>query len=729
MNNNSGLPPVAGPSPQEIDTLASLLSQGRYTKAATLARMMTVRFPLHGFGWKALGVALKQMGQNVDALAPMQKATALSQNDAAAYNNLGLILRDMGRLAEAETSLVQALQINPDDADAHYNLGTVLHGLLRLDKAAASYQRALQITPDCVEAHSNLGVVLQELGRLDESEASLRRALQIKPDLAEVHSNLGNTLKGLGRLDEAEASYRRALQINPNCAEMHRNLGAILKEMGRPDEAEVSYRHAIQLKPDYEFLCGSWLHMKQMICDWSELDNQFAQAAEKIEHGKKAIAPFALIAIPSSLALQRKAAEIWVQAKYPVSNALPEIARRVTHDKIRIGYFSADFHNHATAYLMAELFERHDKSRFELTAFSFGPDKDDDMRKRLVAAFDNFMDVRSQSDQEVAMLARSLEIDIAVDLKGFTQDSRPGIFSMRAAPLQVNYLGYPGTMGAEYIDYLIADPILIPESHQKDYAEKIAYLPYSYQVNDARRHISDKKFTRAELGLPETGFVFCCFNNNYKITPNIFDCWMRILKRVEGSVLWLLEDNAKAAVNLRKEAELRGVNAARLVFAKRMHLSEHLARHRLADLFLDTLPCNAHTTASDALWAGLPVLTCPGETFAGRVAASLLNAICLPELIAATPEAYEALAIELAGNHDKLSELKQRLANNRLTTPLFDTQLFTRHIEAAYTAMYERYRAGLAPECIHVPFNPNNPLERRSGFSPACRDKSRPTTP
>ena len=351
---------------------------------------------------------------------------------------------------------------------------------------------------------------------------------------------------------------------------------------------------------------------------------------------------------------------------------------------------------------MAELFERHDRSVCELIAFSFGPDTNDEMRKRLVAAFDKFINVRTHSDKDVALLSRSLGIDIAVDLKGYTRQSRPGIFSFRAAPLQVNYLGYPGTMGAEFIDYLIADATLIPEANQQHYSEKIAYLPNSYQVNDAKRPISDKAFTRKELGLPQTGFVFCCFNNNYKITPGTLDGWMRILKQVEGSVLWLLEDNPKAASNLIKEAAHRGVGAERLIFAPRMPLAEHLARHRLADLFIDTLPCNAHTTASDALWAGLPVLTCVGEAFASRVAASLLNGVQLPELITSTQSAYEARAIELATNPESLRHVKQELANHRLTTPLFDTQLFARHLEAAYTAMYERYQADLPPAHIFV---------------------------
>jgi predicted O-linked N-acetylglucosamine transferase (SPINDLY family) len=324
------------------------------------------------------------------------------------------------------------------------------------------------------------------------------------------------------------------------------------------------------------------------------------------------------------------------------------------------------------------------------------------------AAFDQFIDIRNQPDKCSALLSRNMEIDIAIDLGGFTTFSRTDIFAWRAAPIQVNYLSYPGTMAADFIDYIIADPIIIPEDNKHHYCEKIVFLPNSYwpnsyQVNDAKRSISNKTLTRTELGLPLTGFVFCCFNKNYKITPRVFDRWMRILKKVEDSVLWLFEGNEKAESNLKKEALARGVKAERLIFAERLPVDEHLARHCSADLFLDTLPYNAHTTACDALWAGLPVLTCLGETFAGRVAASLLNALHLSELITTTPEAYEALSIELATNADRLAEIKNKLAKNRLITPLFDTTLFAEHIEAAYVAMYERYHAGLAPSHIYVP--------------------------
>jgi predicted O-linked N-acetylglucosamine transferase (SPINDLY family) len=387
--------------------------------------------------------------------------------------------------------------------------------------------------------------------------------------------------------------------------------------------------------------------------------------------------------------LQLKASQTWSK-EFPQNDSLGPIKKTAPKPKIRLGYYSADFYNHATCILMAELFEKHDRSKFELFAFSFGPDIKDHMRTRVEAAFDQFIDVSTMSDKEIAEFSRMLGIDIAIDLKGSTKDHRFGIFSYRAAPVQVSYLGYPGTMGAEYIDYLIADKTLIPEESQKFYTEKIAYMPHSYQVNDRSRVISDSVFTKQEVGLPEEGFVFACFNSNYKITPDVFDVWVRILKSVEGSVLWLFEDNETAATNLRKEAQKRGLAPERLVFAPKMEISEHLARHKLADLFIDTLPCNAHTTASDALWAGLPVLTCMGESFASRVAASLLNAIEMPELITSSLTEYEELAVALGKDPQRIQALKQKLERNKLTTPLFDSSLFTSSFEDVLKQLFSK---------------------------------------
>jgi len=352
---------------------------------------------------------------------------------------------------------------------------------------------------------------------------------------------------------------------------------------------------------------------------------------------------------------------------------------------------------------MAELFEKHDRSKFEVTGFSFGPRSADGMRRRLESGFDGFHDVRDRTDRQIAELSRTLGIHIAVDLKGLTDDARPGVFAFRAAPVQVGYLGYPGTMGARYIDYLIADPVVIPPEKRAGYSEKIAYLPDSYQANGSGRKTSDRTFTRAELELPPAGFVFACFNNNYKITPEVFDIWMRLLSSVPGSVLWLFEGNRTASLNLRKEAEKRGVSPDRLIFAPRMDLGDHLARHRTADLFLDTFHYNAHTTASDALWAGLPVLTCLGETFAGRVAASLLNAVGLPDLVSRSAAQYETLALDFARHPERLAALKVRLAQNKLTCPLFDSARFAGNLEALYSRMWQRHCAGLPPEHIELP--------------------------
>lgn len=648
------------------------------------------------------GNALLHLGRAAEALESYERALKINPGSAETCFNRGNALRDLKRPEEALESFERALKIKPDYADACNNRGTALLDLRRPGEALASFERALKIKPELAAAHNNRGTALLDLKRPEEALASCELALRIAPGLADACNNRGNALLGLKRPEEALASYERALKIRPDYADACNNHGNVLLDLKRPEEALASYERALKLKPDCDFLYGAWLGTRLRLSDWTDFQSDISVLLNKVACGEKAAQPFDFLALSSSSPLQRKAAEIWAREKFPMRDALREHSRRSRHGKIRIGYFSADYHNHATMYLLAEVFEKHDRSKFEVIAFSFGPNKTDEMRERVTAAFDEFIEVRNRSDEDVARLSRELEVDIAVDLKGYTQDSRPGIFASRAAPLQVNYLGYPGTMGVEYIDYMIADSTLVPEAEQHHYSEKIAYLPDSYQANDTRRRISDRAFTREECGLPKAGFVFCCFNSNYKISPATFDGWIRILKQVEGSVLWLLEENARAAGNLAREAGLRGCNPERLIFAKRLPLSEHLARYRLADLFLDTLPCNAHTTASDALWAGLPVLTCMDQAFASRVAASLLNAIRLPELVASTQAGYEARAIELATNPEKLGQMAQRLAHNRDTTPLFDTPRFIRHLERAYTEMYERYQADLPPDHIHV---------------------------
>ena len=605
-------------------------------------------------------------------------------------------------LEMAELCLKQVLSLEPNNPDALRFLGVVAAQRAQYENAKAYFLATIKVAPEYAVAHSNLGNVYTKLRQFDQALAAYEEAARLDPHDIETWSNAGVTFFELKRFEEAIALYDKALAIDPNYAEALCNKGNALDELKRYEEAITCYEQALSINSNIDWAPGVWMHLKLKASSWENLEGNIQVLLAKVAASERVSNPFPLLAMSDDPMLHRQASAIYSQYQFPANPALGLIPKQPKREKIRIGYFSADFHNHATGYLLAELIELHDKNQFECIGISFGPSQGDAMRTRLEKSFDQFIDASAMSDIEIAQLSRNLKIDIAVDLKGFTQNSRAGIFAYRAAPIQVSYLGYPGTMSADYMDYLIADKTLIPQEFQQAYSEKIIYLPNSYQVNDRKRVISDKTFTRAELGLPEQGFVFCSFNNNYKILPATFDCWMRILKAVDGSVLWLYEDNAAAAHHLRQEAEKRGINSSRLVFAKNMPLAEHLARHRLADLFIDAFPCNAHTTASDALWAGLPVLTLMGNSFASRVAASLLNAIGLPELVTTTSQAYEALAIELAKNPEKLAALKQKLASNRLTTPLFDTPQFTKALERAYAQMYERYQADQLPEHLFV---------------------------
>lgn len=605
-------------------------------------------------------------------------------------------------LEMAEAYLKEALILEINNPHTLRLLGVVAAQRAEYEKAIEFFSASINAFPENAVAHSNLGNVYAKLRQFDQALSAFEQAALLDPQDAETWSNAGIVFFELKRFEEAIALYDKALAIDPNYAEALCNKGNALDELKRYEEAIACYEKALSINPNIDWAPGVWMHLKLKVSAWENLEANVEVLLAKITAGEKVSNPFPLLAMSDDPMLHRQASEIFAHYQYPSNSTLGPIAKHPKGEKIRIGYFSADFHNHATGYLLAELIELHDKNQFELIGISFGPNQDDEMRIRLQQSFDQLIDASTMSDIEIAQLSRDLKIDIAVDLKGFTQNCRTGIFAYRAAPIQLSYLGYPGTMSTNYIDYLIADRTLIPQEAQQAYSEKIAYLPNSYQANDRKRVISDKRFTKGDLGLPEQGFIFCSFNNNYKILPATFEIWMRILKAVDGSVLWLYEDNAAAADHLRQEAEKRGVHPSRLVFAKRMPLAEHLARHQLADLFIDAFPCNAHTTASDALWAGLPVLTLMGNSFASRVAASLLKAIELPELITSTPQAYEALAIEIAKNPAKLAALKQKLASNRLTTPLFDTPQFTKDLERSYVQIYERYQAGLPPEHIFV---------------------------
>jgi len=679
----------------------SAAQKGEYDQAIALLNKAIEIDADNFYAHNNLGNVLKELKYYNDALISYKKAIEIKFDYSEAYYNRGIVQNEIKKLDEAVESYRQAIKYMPTHGKAYSNLGNVLQKLNRFEEALICYDKAIELKESFGEAYSNRGTVLKELKRLEEALTSCDKAISINSKLPEAYSNRGIILQELNRLEESRENFDKAIKLRPGFAEAYANLGGVLTELNRIDLAFQSFEKAIELEPSYEYLEGKKLHTKMLMCDWQNYHTELNNLIVRINKEEKSTPVFPMLGLTDSLSVLCKSSEIWIRDKHKINHKLGPITKLRRKDKIKIGYYSADFREHPVSYLAAELFELHDKNKFELIGFYYGPQESSNMHKRIFSSFDNFIYVRNTLDSEVAQLSRKLEIDIAVDLTGITQYSRVGIFSYRAAPIQISYLGFLGTMGTEYYDYLIADKVIIPNESQQYYKEKILYLP-SYQINDSKRNISDKLFTREELNLTEKGFVFCCFNNNFKITPTVFDVWMRILKKVTESVLYLYAENKWVELNLKNEAEIRGVCKSRLKFANRINRNEYLARYRCADLFLDTLPYNAGTTASDALWAGLPVLTCMGDSFASRIAASLLTAIELPELITRTQAEYEAKAIELATKPEMLKNIKRKLDKNRANTALFNSQEFTKNIENAYKEIYERYHTNLRPEHIYI---------------------------
>lgn len=547
------------------------------------------------------------------------------------------------------------------------------------------------------------GLTRARLCNLDGAIVDCEKSVALRPDADELLNNFGTVLVKRREYSKAIEVFRRAGKANPANSLAFENEARALAVLKNFAAAKNCYEKAVALNPNSRWVPGELLSVLASACDWAAYESQWHSVLPLIRSGAPVCKPFTIIATPSDLGTRKLCSETYSRDKYIRPNELLQFKwNRASEEKITVAYLSSDFYNHATSYLIAEMFELHDRSRFNVVGVCYGASPADEMRLRVTKSFDQFIEAESISDSEIAALLKRIGVDIAVDLKGHTKDSRLGIFAERIAPIQMHYLGYPGTIGAGFIDYLIADETIIPDDHKDFYTEKIVYMPDSYQVNDRLKEISKSAGNRSDHGLPENGFVFCCFNNNWKITPDVFNVWMRLLSQVEGSVLWLLEDNEEASKNLMLEAAARGLSADKIVFAKRAPLADHLARHRHADLFLDTFHCNAHTTASDALWAGLPLITLLGETFASRVSASLLKALDLQELVVDTIGAYESLALELATNTEKLAEIRQKLSNKRLVAPLFDTPRFTGNLERAYEAIWQRHQAGLSPDHIHI---------------------------
>lgn len=674
--------------------------QGKPDKAIASCQRAVSLQPGFAEGHNSLGNAYLDQRRYDEAVGCYRKAIALKPDFAEAYNNLGAALGKLDKADEAVAAYQQALALNPRYAEAYNNLGNAYRARHEPEQAMAAYEKALSLKPGLAAAHFGVGNAYEDQGRHGEAIACYERAIALQSNYFEALCNLAAALDAQGRLDEAIVRFQQAVTIKSDDADIEHRLGNALFGRGRFKEAVVHYRKAVELKPEDGGCRLDLVHSLQQLCEWEGLDSNVELVRKSAFETPAADAvlasPFSFLMLPGATAEeQRRCAETWAQVMYRPRSAGRVEPRfdfgRPGGERIHVGYLSSDFHHHATAHLMAQVFELHDRERFQITAYSYGPDDGSAMRKRIEKAFDRFVELRGRPDEEAARMIHADQVDILVDLKGYTQGSRSGILAFRPAPVQVNYLGYPGTMGASFVDYLIADGFIIPPEHEKDYTETVIRLPDCYQPNDRMRALPEAP-SRKACGLPEDGLVFCSFNQTYKITPAMFDVWCRLLKAVPGSVMWLLASNPGAEANLKREAEARGVAADRIVMAPLVRPEEHLARMQCADLFLDTAPCNAHTTCSDALWMGLPVVTWAGETFASRVAGSLLTAMGAPELITYSLEDYYALAHDLASDRAKRDDIRSKLVANRDTAALFDSERLTRNLEQAYLEMWRRWQ-------------------------------------
>lgn len=716
-----------------LDNALRLRHAGRLAEAADIYSQILRADPKHFEALHALGILRYQSGQIDEAERLIGAAIAVEPRADAIYNRACVLLK-LGRIEDAIGCFGEAIAVRPDYVEALTNRGGALMQLRRYAEAKADFDAVLVRAPALPQAWNNAGSASIKLRRFDEALERLDKALALRPDYGEAWMNRGLAFllqgfleKALADIDKAialdprsaeawqhrgdaiayfdpvraVADYDRALLLRPDHAETIFRRGNALLAQRRFEDAALGFRRVLEKDPDYEYARGGLLFCLQSCCDWTARDDELTKLRTDLKADRVALAPFTSLSLLRDPADMQSVARRFVAQQYPPQEPVRRNAAS-KHERIRVAYLSANFNDHAVARLIAGVFEHHDKSRFETFGIGFGIAKGE-IHARIAGAFDNFLDVRTKNDRDVAQLIAEMDVDIAVDLMGFTEHCRLGILAFRPAPIQVNYLGFPGTMGADYIDYIIADPFVLKDDQRRDFTEQVVYLPDCYLPNDASRRMTERAPTRSQAGLPETGFVFCSFNQTYKFTPDLFDVWMRLLRTVDGSVLWLPLCAPAAMQNLKREAEARGVAAQRVLFAPfAATVEDHLARLQLADLFLDTLPYNSHTSTCDALFAGVPLVTCPGATFAGRVAASALLAHGVPELIAGSLADYEALALSIARNPQNVAALRAKIARHRDTHALFDTARFTRNLERAYTGMWQRHQRGEPPRGFSV---------------------------
>jgi protein O-GlcNAc transferase len=677
----------------ELQAAMAHQKAGRLADAAKVYKRLLREMPGNFGCIYSLAMIYAQQGSFDSAADMFRRAAQIRPDLLDAHYNLALALSMAGRSKEAALSYETLLKINPQHAAARNNYAATLLQDGHAAEALQQYDLLVAAEPGNADLHNNRGMALQNLKRLAEAVLAYEKAVELRPDFAEAYVNRGNALAALRRYEEALQSFRQATARRPDFAEAHTNAGNILLSRGSFTGAVAEYDSALSMRPGDSETKSMRLYAKMHLCDWTDGAKDSAELAACIRQDMP-VYPFVALAALGSASDQLRCARLFAKTRFAPSAPPLWRGAMYRHDRIRVAYLSGDFREHAVGYLLPGLLERHDRSRFEVTALSFGSDQDSPLRRRLKNAVEHFVDVDEKTDQHIAELVRDRETAILVDLMGYTQNARTAILARRPAPLAVSYLGFLGTMGADFIDYVMADAIALPFDQQEHYRERIIHLPDCFLVNDDRLAIAANTPTRREESLPDSGFVFCSFNNTYKLTPQLFAIWMRILRIVDGSVLWLAESHPDTHANLLGEARRAGIDDSRLVFARRVPLDQHLARQRLADLFLDTTPYNAGATAAAALWSGVPVLTVLGHTFAGRMAASMLHGVGLPELITGSLDDYEALALKIAAEPALCAALKQKLAHNRSSCPLFDTARSTQAIEAAYTAMWRGYQNG-----------------------------------
>lgn len=653
-----------------------------------------------------LGLLLFESGNSKGAEKCYRRAIALDAELAEAFNNLGDLLSKSGRENEANECFRRAIALDPNFADPHYNLGNLLSASGREDDAEKCYRHAIALNQGFALAYLNLGNLLEKRGQDIEAEQCFRQSIASGPGHADTYFNLGNMLSRTNRVDEAEHCFRRAIALNDGHAEAFVNLGKLLFEYARYPEAESAYRRALALKPVYAYLLPNIIQAASYECAWQQLDEDISRLRTRFRQDDAlSVAAPALLAIPGITPLElKKESRKYADETWNVSSLGAPVVRSSggrRHDRMRIGYLSAHFHSHAVVEAVAGVLESHDRSKFAVYGYSYGPDFLDAARQRVQAACEVFRDLRLLKDEAAARQIADDEIDILVDLVGYTSGCRPGIAGLRPVPVVVNWLGYSGTLGHPRLaDYIIGDPIVTPLAHAEHFSESLALMPHCYMPFDRSRTVGERP-TRQEAGLPEGKFVFCSFNQFYKFNPQTFDIWCRLLRDVPHSILWLQRQSDAAVANLLREATARGVDPERLVFVRRVKsVTEYLGRLQLVDVALDTYPYGSHTTGCNLLWAGVPIVTRIGKTFASRVAASLLHAVGLPELIAENWDAYLALAKRFALDSEMLDGTRNKLAASRQTASLFDTVRFTRDLEELYQAMWRHHQHGTAAPVV-----------------------------